>query len=63
MKVNVPEPATKSTSRKVNMYVRAVLAERALRRALDLTHEDRRERELRLTGGQLAEARTIYDAV
>lgn len=61
MKVTVPEPTTKSKSRKVNAYVRVVLAERALRRALDETHERRLEREMRLTGGQLAEARTIYD--
>lgn len=57
--VNVPEPATKSQSRKVNKYVQRILIERALSRASAQVASEVSSVLRTLTGGQLAEAWAI----
>jgi hypothetical protein len=59
VKVPVPDVSERSSSRKVNGYVRARLALRALTRAIEESRQDVARRELALTGGQFAEARRI----
>ena len=59
VRVEVPEPATKSRSRNVNWAVRAVLTVQAVKRALAEAVTAQTQARAALTGGQKAEAERI----
>ena len=59
VRVEIPEPATRSRSRNVNRAVRAVLTVRAMKRALADAVTAQAQAIAALTGGQKAEAERI----
>ena len=63
IRVEVPEPATRSRSRNVNRAVRAVLTVKAMRRALAGAVTAQAHVIAALTGGQKAEAERILRAM
>lgn len=59
VRVEVPEPTTRSRSRNVNRAVRAILTVQALKRALAEAAAAQAQAIAALTGGQKAEAERI----
>jgi hypothetical protein len=59
IRIEIPEPTTKSRSRNVNRAVRAVLAVRAMKRALAKAVTAQAQAIAALNGGQKGEAERI----